>query len=102
MPNAMPSPLGTSPKAASVPDNNQDKWQRVLQRLRAEVGDAVYNSWFVRLELVGLASGYAQLSVPTKFLKAWIQRHYAERICAALDAEMGNVKAIEIDVGTTL
>ena len=102
MPNAMPSPSHHSLNAAALSDDVQDKWQRVLHRLRAEVGDAVYNSWFVRLELVGLANGYAQLSVPTKFLKTWIQRHYAERICAALDAEIGDVKSIDIDVRTSL
>jgi len=26
-------------------------WERVRMRLRAELGDAVYNSWFLRLEL---------------------------------------------------
>ena len=80
----------------------EEKWPRVLQRLRAELGDAVYNSWFARLELVELSGGRALLSVPTKFLKAWIQRHYAERICAALEAEIADVRSIDIEVRTTL
>lgn len=101
MSNAMTSSSQLVARVAPMADA-QDKWQRVLQRLRAELGDAIYNSWFVRLELVEFTGETALLSVPTKFLKAWIQRHYSERICAALDAEMGSVKAIDIDVRTTL
>lgn len=100
MPNAVSSVSSLS--KAAPPADSHDKWQRVLNRLRAELGDPVYNSWFVRLELVEVNDGYAFLSVPTKFLKAWIQRHYADRICAALEAEMGGITAIDIDVRTTL
>jgi chromosomal replication initiator protein len=55
-------------------------WQRVRSRLRAELGEDIFNSWFARMEFVGVASGLATLSVPTKFLKSWINAHYREKL----------------------
>ena len=59
-------------------------WDRILRRLRAELGEEVFTSWFGRLELDGIANGVAQLSVPTKFLKSWIQSHYMDRMLAVV------------------
>ena len=59
-------------------------WDRLCARLRGELGEAVYSSWFTRLELDRIDHGCAFLSVPTKFLKSWIQAHYFEKLCAAL------------------
>ncbi len=39
-------------------------WTRASARLRGELGEAVYGSWFGRLELDGVSGGVAQLSVP--------------------------------------
>ena len=39
---------------------DQDRWTRVKDRLRAEVGDDVYSSWFARMELDGSEGGYRQ------------------------------------------
>jgi len=64
--------------------NHSEAWQRVCRRLRAEVGEDVFNSWFGRLELDEIYDDVARLSVPTKFLKSWIQSHYTDRIVTAL------------------
>jgi chromosomal replication initiator protein len=55
-------------------------WERVRRRLRAEIGEEVYSSWFPRIELDGVSAGLVRLSVPTRFLKAWIQQHYLDRL----------------------
>ncbi len=57
-----------------------DAWERVRRRLRAEIGEEVYSSWFPRIELDGVSAGLVRLSVPTRFLKAWIQQHYLDRL----------------------
>ena len=66
-------------------DENQG-WVRVRSRLRAEVGDDVYSSWFARMDLEAIEEGTVRLSVPTRFLKSWIQNHYAERVLTACQA----------------
>ena len=39
-----------------------------------------------------------RLSVPTRFLKSWIQSHYAERVLACWQAEDNKVSRIELIV----
>ncbi|MEY3596849.1 MAG: Chromosomal replication initiator protein DnaA [Pseudomonadota bacterium] len=76
-------------------------WQRACRRLRIELGEDVFNSWFGRLELDGVNDDVARLSVPTKFLKSWIQSHYTDRIIAALSSEIPGVALIAISVRTS-
>jgi chromosomal replication initiator protein len=76
----------------------QDSWSRVKGRLRAEVGDDVYSSWFARMDLESLEEATVRLSVPTRFLKSWIQSHYSERVLAAWRAEQASVDRIELTV----
>ena len=64
-----------------------ESWARVRRRLRAELGEDVFSSWFGRLELVAIADGVAHLSVPTRFLKSWIQSHYVDRVRALVGEE---------------
>ena len=54
----------------------QERWKRVKERLRAEVGEDIYLSWFARMDLERVDERTAHLSVPTRFLKSWIQSHY--------------------------
>ena len=82
---------------SSAPPLN-DAWRRCCARLRAEVGEDIFNSWFGRLALVAVGSGQARLSVPTRFLKSWIDTHYLGHISAALNAEVGQVAQILISV----
>ncbi len=71
-------------------------WERVLRRLRAELGEDVYSSWFPRLELVAVSDGVAQLTVPTRFLKSWIQSHYIDKVRALAAAEIEGVRDITL------
>lgn len=79
----------------------REAWDRVRRRLRAEIGEEVYSSWFPRLELDGIDSGLVRLSVPTRFLKTWIQQHYVERL-AALWQEEGSTDRVELIVRTAV
>ena len=91
---------GFEPGAAK--DMKTDEvWDRVSRRLRAEVGEDVFTSWFGRLELDGIADGVAHVSVPTKFLKSWIQSHYLDRMIAILTAEVQGIRAVSIGVRTS-
>jgi chromosomal replication initiator protein len=80
--------------------NNSDKerWGRVNQRLRAEVGDDVHSSWFTRMDLDAIDGEVVRLSVPTRFLRSWIQAHYIERVLACWKAELAAVRRVELTV----
>jgi chromosomal replication initiator protein len=81
-----------------MPNADMESWSKVQQRLRAEVGDDIYSSWFARMDLEGIEDGAVRLSVPTRFLKSWIQSHYAERVLACWQAEAADVGRIELTV----
>ncbi len=81
-----------------MPNADQESWLKVKARLRAEVGDDVFSSWFARMDLESIDEGAVRLSVPTRFLKSWIQSHYAERVLACWQAEQDNVGRVELIV----
>ncbi|MFL9823841.1 chromosomal replication initiator protein DnaA [Rhodoplanes sp. SY1] len=83
-------------------NNHQERWTRVKGRLRAEVGEDIFSSWFARMELESVESETVRLSVPTRFLKSWIQSHYAERVLACWQGEEPLVRRIDLSVRSTM
>jgi chromosomal replication initiator protein len=77
---------------------DQECWSQVKERLRAEVGDDVFSSWFARMDLEAIEEGTVRLSVPTRFLKSWIASHYAERVLVCWQAYESKVGRIELIV----
>jgi chromosomal replication initiator protein len=96
-PNANSIGLGGS----GVPSLAQS-WRRCCEKLRAELGEDIFNSWFGRIELEVVSGGQARLSVPTRFLKSWIDTHYLGHITAALEAEVGSLTRIVISVRSSM
>src|SRR5271157_3755257 len=90
--SAVPGAAGSPPLAQS--------WRRCCERLRAELGEDIFNSWFGRIELEAVAGGQARLSVPTRFLKSWIDTHYLGHVTAALGSEFGALARILVVVRT--
>ena len=78
-----------------------ERWANACRRLRAELGEAVFGAWFARLELDRIADETAYLSVPTNFLKTWIQSHYVDRLAATLSAEAPEVKRVAVGLRNT-
>jgi chromosomal replication initiator protein len=73
-------------------------WARVKRRLRAELGEDVFASWFARLELVEVVDGTARLTVPTRFLKSWIESHYLDRVLTTFRSEVESVSRLDVSV----
>ncbi len=80
----------------------QDSWSRVRGRLRATVGEDVYSSWFARMALEEIENDTVRLSVPTRFLKSWIQSHYADQVLSCWKAEQDDIGRIELTVRTAV
>ena len=55
-------------------------FDRVRAQLKARLGGEVYSSWFGRMKLVEASKGVVRISVPTAFLKSWINGHYLDLI----------------------
>jgi chromosomal replication initiator protein len=71
-------------------------WDRVRRRLRAELGEDIFNSWFARVDLEGVSAGVVRLSVPTVFLKGWIKSHYGDKLLALWGEEDDGVRRIDV------
>jgi len=91
-----------SEKSSDMTNMEQDRWSRVKGRLRTSVGEDVYTSWFARMDLESVQQESVHLSVPTRFLKSWIQAHYAERVLSCWQAEMPEVHRIDLTVRTAM
>jgi len=81
-------------------NSEQERWSRVKGRLKAEVGEDIFSSWFARMDLEAVEKDTARLSVPTRFLKSWIQSHYSDRVLRCWQAEEHGVQRIDITVRT--
>lgn len=79
-------------------ETHAQHWERVCSRLREEIGEESYSSWFARLELDKVGADCVFLSVPTRFLKSWIQDHYLERISELWRLEGGAARRIDLSV----
>jgi len=76
-------------------------WKNVHSDMREEFGEAVFRSWLKPLALQAYYHGTLEVSVPTRFMKDWIQKNYAERILQMCIEADENVKRFEIVVVQT-
>jgi chromosomal replication initiator protein len=75
-------------------------FDRVSARLKAQVGPDVYASWFGRLKLHSVSKSVVRLSVPTTFLKSWINNRYLDLITSLFQQEDAEILKVEILVRT--
>ncbi len=74
------------------------QWQRVAARLKAELGDDLYNSWFARMDAEDVGQGHLTVSVPTRFLKSWIENHYVSKLRKIAEGEFGILNSVNVRV----
>jgi chromosomal replication initiator protein len=75
----------------------------VMTVLRAEVGDAAFKSWLQPLTVSPINSGAMNLAevsliVPTRFMRDWIAKNYAERIQALWVEQNPAVTSVDLIV----
>ena len=75
-------------------------FERFSVRLKAQVGQDVYASWFARLKLHTVSKSVVRLTVPTTFLKSWINNRYLDLITSIFQAEDAEILKVEILVRT--
>lgn len=75
-----------------------EAWGRVKSRLRAELGEDVFASWFRGVELERLDQNCAHLTVATRFLRNWLRSHYYDSVLRLLRAEWSALDRVEFKV----
>ncbi len=59
-----------------------ESWDEVMTSLRAEVGEAAFDSWLKPMTVRDMVGDQVRISVPTRFMRDWVVAHYADRISA--------------------
>lgn len=55
-------------------------WDRISSKLNAKFGDAVFRSWLKPIRFAGCEDNKITLSAPTRFMREWVNTHYANEI----------------------
>jgi len=74
------------------------EWNKVLSRLRAEVGEAAYQGWLKPIAVREERGGRVVVAVPTRFMRDWVAAHYLDKLVRFWSAENPGIAAIDIVV----
>ncbi|MBY0532511.1 MAG: chromosomal replication initiator protein DnaA [Xanthobacteraceae bacterium] len=88
--------------AADERETPAARWERIRKKLRAELGEETYMSWFASLQLVDCDGRLSRLSVPTRFLKSWIEEHHFQRLKDHWQTELPGIEKVELVVRTAV
>jgi chromosomal replication initiator protein len=91
-------PVASGRKDTKISGDLDKEWARVLDMLRAEFGEAAFRSWLQPLSVISIDSGEISLAVPTRFMRDWIIKNYADRIQSIWASENEAVSGIELVV----
>src|SRR5882672_3877658 len=89
---------GGAERAVAAATRNTAEWMRVLGRLKEAVGDAAFRSWFQSMRIERIDDGEGVVAVPTRFLRNWVETHYADQILILWRAENRSIARVSIIV----
>src|ERR1700684_518541 len=85
-------------RAGDMTSTDQQRWQKVKEQLRNQLGEDVFTSWFGRMELEAVEKEAVRLSVATRFLRTWIQSHYSDPVLPKGQVEDPAITRLELSV----
>ena len=59
-------------------------WDDVISRVRDEIPEVEFRTWFSNVTLLGIEDGSFMIGVPTNFARDWIRSHYSAVIESSL------------------
>ncbi|NQU60066.1 MAG: chromosomal replication initiator protein DnaA, partial [Rhodospirillales bacterium] len=87
----------TAPGCKTPPENKlSEQWNAVSGLLRAEIGEAAYQSWIKPMTVREMLDGQVKMSVPTRFMRDWIVAHYVDRLSKLWGDENPEAKSLEV------
>ena len=75
-----------------------EAWAKIKSRLRAELGEDVFASWFRGVELDQVDEEVVHLTVATRFLRNWLRTHYYDSVLRLARAEWPAAERVEFRV----
>ncbi len=77
-----------------------DSWGQVRDGLIKTIGRNNFVTWIEPLRLIDLKDGIARFEAPTKFMRDWVMRNFAEKIRTHLVLAGQDVDRVELLVGS--
>jgi chromosomal replication initiator protein len=84
----------------SSDEQMKEQWPRIAKKLHAELGEDLFSSWFARMEPEHLIDGKLVVSVPTRFLRNWVDSHYSSTLNRVCQSELGAIEDVSVVVRT--
>jgi len=79
-------------------EENQLDWQEVLEKLKKNFGNDIYESWIKNLNLKKEYNHYVVLSVPTRFVRDWIVSRYADKVLDVIKVFKKSIQRLEFSI----
>jgi chromosomal replication initiator protein len=73
----------------------EDSWGQVRDELLKAVGKNNFSTWIEPLRLTELKGGIARVEAPTKFMRDWVSRNFADQIRQYLEKAGEEVERVE-------
>ena len=89
-------PVESGGKAEVAVKSCAGKGDKVRAMLRARLGEDIYTSWFAAMEFDNFDGRVVRATVPVKFLKSWIQSHYADDLLECCAAEFTGAERVDL------
>ncbi len=81
-----------------VPEELLQQWESVANQMRAEIGEASYQSWLRPMTVRSMENGVVTISVPTRFMRDWATAHYQDRMTELWRTANTSLKGVEVVV----
>src|SRR6202049_2202568 len=90
--------VGTTNGIGGIPQGSAGDWAKVLGRLKEQVGETAFRSWFRSMTVERITGGEGIIAVPTRFLRNWVATHYSDRLLTLWKSENNAVQRISFVV----
>ena len=75
-----------------------EAWNVVYQSMRTTFGEAVFRSWLKPMALQAYYQGTMEISVPTRFMRDWIQGNYQDQILELCQKQHATIERLQFVV----
>jgi chromosomal replication initiator protein len=96
--SAEPLPNNREPSVVidEADDGINGRGQKSKTQLRNILGEEVFSSWFRTMEFRSFDGEKLVVTLPTKFLKNWVQSHYVQALTDACSNEFPGLERVEV------
>ena len=84
--------------STTIQPSVETQWHKISALLRAEIGEAAYQSWLKPVSVRGVGDGMVSIAVPTRFMRDWIVAHYADRLRALWGGVDPTIRSVDVVV----